>query len=230
MRSRALRLAFVLGATLISGSVLLAGGWAVVTVQDLPDHVTVGTPVTLRYVVRQHGVTLLSGLAGEIEARSGFQVVRAAAAAGPKKGFYAATLTLPAGGWWTVEIDSGFMVKAGTTRITLAAIAPGSTPPVLSEASRGRVLFAAKGCATCHTHPDVAPLESRLTLNGPRLGAKKYQPDFLKTFLANPSATRLSSEEWRMPNLELREAEIGSLVAFLTAKHSAVDSAALVRP
>ena len=40
------------------------GGWAVTTVEDFPDHVIAGRPVTLTYRVRQHGVELLDGLNG----------------------------------------------------------------------------------------------------------------------------------------------------------------------
>ena len=53
------------------------GGWAVVTVENPPERLTVGVPYTLEYSVRQHGKELLSGLDGRIEARAGGQVVRA---------------------------------------------------------------------------------------------------------------------------------------------------------
>jgi mono/diheme cytochrome c family protein len=227
MRPPGLRPRFVLALTLLAASALHAGGWAVVTIEELPGHVVAGTPVTLQYVVRQHGVTLLDGLAGSLEARLGANVVRTPASAAAKKGRYTATITLPVAGQWTIDIDSGFLAKAGTTRIQLAAVNAGSAAPVLPEVSRGQQLFAAKGCVTCHTHPEIAPLPSGLTLNGPRLGVRKYQPDFLRTFLANPPAVRLSSGEWRMPNLDLDEEEIVSLAAFLTSKRSAVEAASL---
>ena len=47
------------------------GGWAVVTVDDLPDYVVAGQPVRLSFVVRQHGMTPLDGLRPSVEARSG---------------------------------------------------------------------------------------------------------------------------------------------------------------
>jgi len=55
-------------ASLIAAAI---GGWAVITVEQLPDYVTAGQPVTLTFTVRQHGVTRLSGLKPSIEARSG---------------------------------------------------------------------------------------------------------------------------------------------------------------
>ena len=48
-----------------------AGGWAVITVQDLPDYVEAGKRVDLSYMVRQHGQTPLDQLRGNIEATSG---------------------------------------------------------------------------------------------------------------------------------------------------------------
>ena len=47
------------------------GGWAAITVEELPDYVVVDRPVTLTFTVRQHGVTRLSGLRPRIEARAG---------------------------------------------------------------------------------------------------------------------------------------------------------------
>ncbi len=39
-----------------------AGGWAIVTVHDLPDYAVSGRPVSLTFTVRQHGMTPLAGL------------------------------------------------------------------------------------------------------------------------------------------------------------------------
>lgn len=45
------------------------GGWATVTVEDLPDHVVAGRPVQLEFTVRQHGVEPVRGLEPEVEVR-----------------------------------------------------------------------------------------------------------------------------------------------------------------
>ena len=48
----------------------LAGGWAVVTVEQLPDYVEAGKPLTLTFMVRQHGVTPLEQRATAQDTRS----------------------------------------------------------------------------------------------------------------------------------------------------------------
>jgi len=67
----------------VAAVALEAGGWAVIIVRDLPDHVVVGKSVTLTYAVRQHGMHLLGNLTGKIEARAGTDVVHPAAAPAP---------------------------------------------------------------------------------------------------------------------------------------------------
>jgi len=50
-----------LAAVLLTGFVAM-GGWAVVTVRDLPEYLVAGQQYTIEFQVRQHGRTLLSGL------------------------------------------------------------------------------------------------------------------------------------------------------------------------
>ena len=45
-----------------------AGGWAVVTVDTLPESVVAATPVRLSFTVRQHGQTLVDGLQPKVTA------------------------------------------------------------------------------------------------------------------------------------------------------------------
>ena len=75
-----------------AGSML--GGWAVVTVENPPERLVVGTPYTLEYSVRQHGRDLLNDLYGIVEARAGGQVVRATAKP-IGIGKYSASVTVP---------------------------------------------------------------------------------------------------------------------------------------
>src|SRR5438034_9784749 len=79
-------------ASLIAAAI---GGWAVITVEQLPNYVTAGQPVTLMFTVRQHGVTRLSGLKPSIEARSGDVTTTAAASPGRETGQYVSPLSLP---------------------------------------------------------------------------------------------------------------------------------------
>lgn len=188
----------------------------VITVTDLPDHVVVGKSVTLTYAVRQHGRHLLGSLAGRIEARAGADVVRTAAVPASEPGYYSATLTLPYAGDWKVDILSGFSGQLNGSRITLQAIDRGQSAPAVSEAERGQRLFVAKGCITCHVHGAV---EGRSTSAGPALTAKRYQPEYLKRFLAHPPQPEpFEPGRWQMPDLKLHDRDIASLMAFINAE------------
>ena len=146
-----------------------------ITVVRTPDTVVVGEPVTVTYAARQHGQTLLNGLQGQIEARLGETVIHATATALSENGHYAATLTLPRAGTWTLDIESGFHGSAG--RAAIRAIEPGSSVPALSREVRGQRLFVSKGCARCH-------LES--WSSAPRLNPSGYETGYLTRFLTSP--------------------------------------------
>jgi len=47
---------------------------------------------------------------------------------------------------------------------------------------------------------------------GPELTNRRLAPEYLQRFLADPSITGNTN---RMPNLDLKQAEIGALIAFL---------------
>jgi cytochrome c2 len=183
-----------------------AGGWAVISVDDLPESAEVGQPLTLSFVVRQHGVTLLDGLRPSIVAKSGDTPVTTQATS-LRNGRYAASLTLPRPGDWSVTINSGFGNSA-VTLMPLTVRSPGArlTRPV-TEANRGRNLFVAKGCATCHEQIAV----------GPQLTGKRFDATYISRFLANPPQTPSPPSTSAMPNLGLRPREIASLVAYLNS-------------
>jgi hypothetical protein len=213
MTTRFRRLSSTVLLTAVTAATVSAGGWVVITVQDLPDHAVVGQPLTLTYAVRQHGNKLTGGLTGRIEARSKDQLVEARAMATAEHGYYSATLTLPASGNWNIGIDSGFGGNFDSSRLVLPAIAGGDSRPTLPDADRGQRLFAAKGCAMCHAHPAI---ESEGVAAAPALGAKRYQAEFLKQFLAHPPKGK--PDQFEMPDLGLRETEIASLVAFINVR------------
>lgn len=188
------------------------GGWASLTVEDVPDYIVAGQPVTLSYMIRQHGMEPLTGLKTSVVARSGDYAATAAAEAAGRAGRYTTTLTLNEPGDWTISINTGFWPKR-VTLLPIRVIAPGAPAPVLAAADRGQRLFAAKGCVTCHVHRDV-PGES--VKAGPELTSRRFAAEHLAQFLADPARTlreRGSTKE--MPNLELKPQEIASLVAFL---------------
>src|SRR5206468_2476477 len=84
------------------------GGWAAITVEDLPDYVIAQKPTTLAFTVRQHGVTPLDGLGASVEARAGDQEVHATAVPAQTRGQYTATFTLPRADNWHITVKSGF--------------------------------------------------------------------------------------------------------------------------
>lgn len=196
-----------------------AGGWAAITVEDLPDYVVAGEAVDLSYVVRQHGVRRLGGLNGSVSATAGNRKANADARAGGEEGRYVASLTLPQPGDWTITINSGF----GPSRTTLLPMRVvdrnASAPPALTDGARGRRLFVAKGCVTCHVHKDVD--KSGLVPLGPELTRARYPGDYLARFLADPTIPTAGSGPrpgpTRMPDLDLKPREIASLVSFINA-------------
>jgi cytochrome c2 len=188
------------------------GGWASVTVEDVPDYLVAGQPVTLNYTVRGHGKEPVSGLNTSIEARSGDQTMTIPVTAGAKAGRYTATLTPTRAGDWTITINTGFWPKQ-VTLLPITAIAAGGQPPTLADTERGRRLFVGKGCMSCHTHKAV-PTEGGKA--GPDLTSRRFGADHLASFLADPpKALKARGSDKFMPNLELKPKEIASLVAFL---------------
>jgi mono/diheme cytochrome c family protein len=183
------------------------GGWAVTTVDELPDYVEAGKPFTLSYVVRQHGREPLTSLTGRVDGSAGGSRVSARATSAAD-GRYSVSLSLPQPGDWTLVIHHGF----GNQKVKLLpirAIAAGTHAAPLAEYVRGERLFVAKGCVTCHVEYDV----------GPKLDGRRFEARYLAQFLADPKPTaNLKSNQSPMPDLGLKDAEISSLVAFLNSE------------
>lgn len=105
-----------------------------------------------------------------------------------------------------------------TLMTTPQAVATASAIPAESEAgdaiAEGRALFLAKGCVTCHIHAEASPNGFESTSIGPTLTNYTVPAGspFLRQWLANPASLR---PETRMPDLDLSEREIESLIAFL---------------
>jgi mono/diheme cytochrome c family protein len=217
MRKSVLLLLLLLGLAGLGAANRPLGGWAIVTVDDLPDYVVAGKPVRLSFVVRQHGMTPLDGLEPGVQAKSGGVDVSVKAVPDHGTGRYAATLNLSRPGDWTVTINSGFGGRS-TTLLPLQAIAQDAAPPrALSEVERGRRLFLAKGCFTCHVNTEVTRAPS-LSI-GPELTGRRYPADILARFLAHPESVQLTqlprTSPFRMPNLGLKDQEVASLVAMI---------------
>src|SRR5215470_6423189 len=101
MRRRWMQLVLPLLALCTIATVLYAGGWAVITLSEFPEYAVAGTPLTLRFAVRQHGQTLLSGLQPSVQATApGGLSAKASAVPDSSAGEYKAVLMLPQAAEW----------------------------------------------------------------------------------------------------------------------------------
>ena len=225
----------ILGLSLVASIVAFAsmGGWAVVTVSKIPDAWVVGKPIQLTWQVRQHGLTRLEGLHATLEARAGSRRVQGTTWAFEEDGEkgYRGTIAFPEPGEWQVTIKSGF----GKSRAVLIPwrVVDSVTPvretvevhldkmgiAPLPQAERGRRMFAAAGCVTCHVHRAVE-ITGEVSSFGPDLTDRTFPSDYLARFLADPSIKPPTNGK-RMPSLGLRQKDIEPLVAFINAKQSA---------
>lgn len=204
-----------LGLAMTTIAAVRLGGWAVVTVDSVPDYLVVGKATTLSFMVRQHAVTVLSDLSPVVTATSGRRDV--AARTSRVSGGYRTEVTVPAAGDWQIKIASGFG-RSGSTLLPIRAVDAGSPPPApLPEAERGRSLFAAKGCVTCHVHGDVA-IKGELSDFGPDLTTKRFAAQYLAQFLADPSIKPAEKDKSQMPKPDLRQGDIAPLIAFINSE------------
>ena len=222
----------ILVAALVASTAAFAslGGWAVVSVSKIPDAWVVGKPLQLQWQVRQHGISPLHDLSPTLEARAGSRRVSGQTWSFEEDGQrgYRGTIAFPEPGEWQVTIESGFgRSKAvlipwqvvdsvnpirGTVEEHLETIGISR----FSEAERGRRLFAAMGCVTCHVHSAV-PIKGEVSDFGPNLSTQKFAADYLARFLRDPSIKPPTNGK-RMPNLALRDKDIAPLIAFINAE------------
>ena len=141
---------------------------------------------------------------------------------------YRGRIVLPERGDWQVTVGSGF----GRSRAVLVPFpVVDSLTPVrgtvqahlasggfagLSDIERGRRAFAAQGCVTCHAHRSV-DISGEVADFGPDLTERRYPPEYLARFLADPSI-KPGADGRRMPNPTLTKRDIALLVAFLNAE------------
>ena len=216
-----LTLAIVLVMTLRLG----AGGWAVVTLDTLPESAVVSTPLRLSFTVRQHGHTLIDGLQPRVVAVTDKEQIATVAQPARQTGGYVATLTFPRPAAWIITVDSGFGMNSRLTLLPLPVLAAAGHPATAqTAAARGLRLFVAKGCVTCHQNS----LESGNTSLGfaPALAARKYEDGHLASILLRPEAVLPRSQQTvgAMPNLGLQPDEVSALVAFINRVGTAIGS------
>lgn len=209
----------------VTAGVVTMGGWAVVSVKDLPEYFVAGQEYTIEFQVRQHGRNLLSqleprllvsssdrrlgGLVGGKDQTSIPAVARA-------EGTYAATFTAPAVEQVFLTIKSGF----GPSSLRLypqpvVASGGGASRASMAAADRGRVLFVAKGCNACHANADLTDRPENQEIGvGPALGGRRLARQYVIQKLKQPASQA-------MPDLGLSEAEVTALAAFLSSDRAA---------
>jgi len=89
---------------------------------------------------------------------------------------------------------------------TSAQATPTTVPDV---AAMGKTLFVAKGCVNCHAHRDFTSAPDSF---GPVLSNYQPEADYVRRWLRDPAAIKPATQ---MPNLQLSEAEIDALIAYL---------------
>ena len=109
--------------------------------------------------------------------------------------------------------------------LLLVSIVPGLAPasgrasPAPGDVERGRALFLAKGCATCHVNGRIAGRTGEFSggypARSPDLTNYTNDPDLLRRWLRDPAAVKPGTA---MPNLHLSDDEIADLIAFLNAR------------
>ena len=202
---------------LIVATTAFAGGWAVITVQSLPEYLVVGKPTTVTFLIRQHGRTLADMNASLSAASSDGLSAKGVVTRTGNPGEYKAVLSVPQPGDWTIRIDAD--LGQSVWRPIKAVRAEDAVPAPVPEVVRGEHLFVAKGCITCHVNKEV--VGRNLVSAGPELTGKKYPSDFLKKFLADPAAAMgKTAENFDMPNLSLAKNEIDAIAAFINRERS----------
>jgi cbb3-type cytochrome oxidase cytochrome c subunit len=119
---------------------------------------------------------------------------------------------------WTVGVLLTGVIVAGVSFALPGQAAPTASRPGASSdsspAEMGRALFLAKGCVMCHARTEFNDVRKPFSdfRIGPDLSTVPYTEEYLHTWLKDPQAIRPAAE---MPNLNLSQAEIEALAAFL---------------
>ncbi len=219
-----------IGGLLIAATPTAFGGWAVVTLQDVPEYLEVGKATTLSFKIRQHGRTLLDDRSPTVSMQDPdanflsrlFKRRSVRATRGSEPGLYEATITPTDTGEVRLIIDTdlfSWKVKLLPMRIAAA----GETVPLMALDDRGRHLFAAKGCVTCHAkHDEPHFADQGLVQVGPDLTGRTYPDEWLARKLSDPSQNRgVVANGIVMPKLELDRSETEALVRFINKSYVA---------
>jgi hypothetical protein len=130
----ALGLALLL--TLITSITVFAGGWAVITLDELPAGVVAGEPLTIGFTVLQHGRTPMTDLHPTITANL-YKDEEFVVNAEPdgKPGHYTVTLMFPKEGEWRWSIQAFSMDQVMPMLSVSAPVVASASQPVVKTES-----------------------------------------------------------------------------------------------
>jgi len=113
---------------------VFAGGWAVITLDELPSNIVAGEPLTIGFTVLQHGRTPMTDLEPTVTAGLSLdEMLVVYAEPEGKPGHYVATLTFPKDGEWEWSIQA-FSMDQPMPVLTVAAPGPVSaSQPLKTE-------------------------------------------------------------------------------------------------
>lgn len=142
-----------------------AGGWATVTLDDVPASPQAGESVTLSFTVLQHGITPLDlddAPRLVLQNRAGDGEVSFEAQPTGEAGRYSAEITWPQAGEWTVQVDVYPFPSVELEPIVVEPMATANTTgiqaglyAVLVILLGGGVFALWRGAATPTPHPEV---------------------------------------------------------------------------
>jgi len=114
---------------------VFAGGWAVISLDELPSGVVAGEPYNIGFTVLQHGKTPMTDLSPTITARiAKGEILTFFAEPEGKPGHYTAALTFPKGGEWEWSLQAFTMdLQMPTLNVSAMGAAPVTQPVVKSE-------------------------------------------------------------------------------------------------
>ena len=114
---------------------VFAGGWAVISLDELPIGVVAGEPYNIGFTVLQHGKTPMTDLSPTITTRiAKSEILTFFAEPEGKPGHYTAALTFPNGGEWEWSIQAFTMdLQMPALNVSAAGAASVTQPVVKSE-------------------------------------------------------------------------------------------------
>ena len=124
------------GLALVGVSSAFAGGWAVTTLDPLPNELRAGQTYAIGYTIRQHGQTPFASAQTAIEIRSSRSQApqRFRAVPDGPPGHYVAQVTFPTAGEWQWDVDQTPFAPQALGTITILPPTTGATNTTLPMA------------------------------------------------------------------------------------------------